>query len=223
MQDIIQIRSIRAEDLFSIADVHLAAFPESALTALGRETVRRYYEWQLTGPHQAFAICAIEQDRLAGYCFGGVFQGAMLGFLRKNRNYLALRVLTHPRLALNPLFRDRLAMGLNVLRRFSKRKPQQAMNQNPRPKPFGILSIAVSPAVQSRGIGRRLMEESEQYARLQGFPEMQLSVNPDNDQAVRFYESLGWTRVLKGETWPGEMRKSLTVPDQSASSQQQTG
>jgi ribosomal protein S18 acetylase RimI-like enzyme len=214
-QDSIEIRSVKAEDLAAVAEIHLAAFPKSALTALGRSAVRRYYDWQLTGPHQVSALCATENEQLAGFCFGGVFQGAMLGFLRKNRTYLALRVATHPHLAFNPLFRDRLAMGLKILRRFSRRKRQAAAIEKPRPKAFGILSIGVSPAFQGRGIGRLLMDESEQYARLQGFPQMQLSVSPENQQAVRFYETLGWTRILQNDVWAGEMRKALITSDQT--------
>ena len=66
---VMKIRSIELLDLNSIAKIHLAAFPKSALSHLGQEAVRRYYEWQLTGPHDCLAIGAIdEQGRMLGFC-----------------------------------------------------------------------------------------------------------------------------------------------------------
>jgi ribosomal protein S18 acetylase RimI-like enzyme len=172
--------------------------------------VRRYYEWQLTGPHDVSALGAFYENEMAGFCFGGVFCGAMSGFLRKNRNYLAWLVLTHPWLVANPLFRDRLINGLKVLRRFSKSGQANQPNPNHRKPPFGILSIAVNPEFQGMGAGKVLMMESEIVARLRGFDEMNLTVNPDNHQAIRFYNSLGWRKVTGGSVWSGEMVKSLS-------------
>ncbi len=73
-----------------------------------------------------------------------------------------------------------------------------------------ISPIAVTAEWQHRGIGRRLMEQSEQWARQQGFEMMQLSVGGDNINAIGFYGKLGWERVLdtSGE-WHGLMTKSL--------------
>jgi len=31
----------------------------------------------------------------------------------------------------------------------------------------------------------------------------------DNAQAIRFYEHLGWVKVMSDSSWSGEMRKSL--------------
>jgi len=38
---------------------------------LGTEAVRRYYEWQLVGPHEVTAISAYINTELVGFCFGG--------------------------------------------------------------------------------------------------------------------------------------------------------
>jgi ribosomal protein S18 acetylase RimI-like enzyme len=202
-----EIRELTPRDLSSIAATHLRAFPESALTALGMEAVRRYYEWQLTGPHDVAAFGAFTENEMAGFCFGGVFRGAMSGFLQKHRKYLAWRVITHPWLLSSPLFRDRLGNGLSILKRFSK--PQGSTAKAPKQLSFGILSIAVDPRFQGQGAGKLLMAASETVARAQGFAEMNLSVHPANQQAIRFYESLGWQKVTKSEAWSGEMTKLL--------------
>ena len=41
------VLNLDVKDLPAVASVHMAAFPKSALTMLGTEAVRRYYEWQL--------------------------------------------------------------------------------------------------------------------------------------------------------------------------------
>ncbi|MDX2029442.1 MAG: N-acetyltransferase [Blastocatellia bacterium] len=209
MKDDPDIRPLAARDLREAAALHLRAFPDSALTALGPESVRRYYEWQLTGPHETTALGVWHDGALAGFCFGGHFRGAMSGFLRRNRLHLAVRVATHPWLLANPLFRERLTSGLRILRRFARPPAPPAANPQPKPRRFGILSIAVDPRLHGLGLGKRLMQEAEACARRQAFPEMQLTVHPDNAQAIRFYEGLGWQKHPAGAAWTGEMRKSL--------------
>jgi len=81
----IVIRKIQENDLPHVAAVHLLAFPDSALSMLGTEAVRRYYEWQLVGPHEVTAISAYINTELVGFCFGGMFRGALSGFVRNNQ------------------------------------------------------------------------------------------------------------------------------------------
>jgi len=207
----IAVRKLRQGDLADAARIHLLAFRDSALTALGKGALLRYYDWQLNGPHDVSAFAAFRGAEMAGFCFSGVFRGALSGFLRQNRNYLALRVATHPWLVFNPLFRDRLSTGLSVLRRFSNPQPQTNAPAKPKRKPsFGILAIAVNPSFQGQGVGRVLMLEAEKVARERRFEEMNLSVNTENSQAIRFYEGLGWQKVIRQGAWGGEMVKALT-------------
>jgi len=58
-----------------------------------------------------------------------------------------------------------------------------------------LLVIAVSPAVQRRGLGRRLLDWCEQRTRQAGIPGLLLEVRPSNQKAIRFYESAGFLRV----------------------------
>jgi ribosomal protein S18 acetylase RimI-like enzyme len=208
----LELRPLTTSDLPAVTRIHLAAFPASALTSLGAEAVWRYYAWQLNGPHEATAVAAWHGAEMAGFYFGGVFRGALSGFLAKERGYLAWRVVTHPWLIASPLFRDRMSTGLRVLRKKLRPQPAAPLNaapKPPRPRQFGILAIAVHPSYQGAGVGQALMESAEQAARAGDFPEMQLNVNPDNHQAVRFYERLGWQRVTSNTTWQGDMIKPL--------------
>ena len=200
----LRIKPVSASDLAGVARVHCAAFPASALTALGREAVRRYYDWQLSGPHDAVSIAAVRSAELVGFCVAGRFNGAMSGFLRKNRLFLAARVLTHPSLVCNPLVRDRLALALRLLKRRHggpKAKPRQAS--------FDVLSIAVDPRIQGSGGGKLLLDECEAEAARRGFRVMNLSVETGNLRAVRFYERNGWTKTPADGPWTGRMTKVL--------------
>ncbi len=205
MSSPVEVRELTKADLEAVTRVHNEAFPESAMTSLGSEAVRRYYEWLLLGPHDGTAIGAWEGDRLLGFCFGGVFRGAMSGFLRRNRAFLALLLLTRPWLLGNETFRGRATSVWSQLNRGKKKPPPPPTG----PPPFGILAIGVDARAQGKGVGRALMEYSENAARQSGFSQMWLSVRQDNHQAVAFYERLGWVKVLENGVWNGRLSKQL--------------
>ena len=53
------------------------------------------------------------------------------------------------------------------------------------------------------------MIDAEQRAGRLGHNRMVLTVHPDNDHAVRFYEQLGWVRLGNESAWSGAMEKSF--------------
>lgn len=199
---------LKPDHLKQIAAVHSAAFPSSALTKLGPEIVSRYYEWQLNGPHDVVALGAKIDGDLAGFCFGGRFHGAMTGFLSKNRWYLAFRLFTQPWLIGLPEIRDRLQYAFRII----FKRPIKSQNTFiPYTTPsFGILSIAVNPTYQGKGIGKLLMRAEELAAIKRGFLHMHLTVSTKNNQAIRFYENLGWhKRVDSTGKWSGAMERTI--------------
>jgi ribosomal protein S18 acetylase RimI-like enzyme len=204
---VVVIQPVSGNDLSIIAQIHIRAFPESALTKLGFEAVYRYYDWQLTGPHESFSTIAIDNQQIVGFCFGGVFHGAMGGFLRKNQLFLVRHVIIRPWLLFNELFRSRVVSALRSLKITRRKKNQFIAASTNKPKSYGILSIAVDPQIQSRGIGRALMQAAENDAIEKGFEQMHLTVSPKNMQATNFYLGLGW--VKNGDPWAGAMIKHL--------------
>jgi ribosomal protein S18 acetylase RimI-like enzyme len=202
----LRIAPARREDLDAIAALHARAFPDAAITAFGPEAVRRYYQWLLEGPHDAALMLAWRGDQLVGFCAAGWFRGAMRGFLRANRLYLAARVLRHPSLLRTELVRERIALAVRLTWRFSRAR-RSAEPQDVRR--FGVLSIATHPEARGGGAGRALMREAEARARGEGYDSMILTVHPDNARAVTFYEQLGWER-RGGAPWTGMMEKRLT-------------
>jgi ribosomal protein S18 acetylase RimI-like enzyme len=75
---------------------------------------------------------------------------------------------------------------------------------------FGILSIAVDPRRQGIGAGKSLIAYCEASAFQRGFEQMHLTVEPENRQAIAFYERLGWEKALESGVWKGRMIKRLT-------------
>jgi ribosomal protein S18 acetylase RimI-like enzyme len=203
----VRVAPLARADLPAVVAIHKKAFPDSAITAFGDEAIRRYYLWLLEGPHDAALTGAWTGGTLAGFCAAGVFRGAMNGFLRENRRYLALRIATHPRLWLSPLVRDRLKTALQITLRFSRLRPAPA--NAPAPS-FGVLSIATDPDIRA-GAGRALMHEAEARARTRGHASMVLTVHPENSHAIAFYERLAWVRQPDADgAWRGAMTKRLS-------------
>lgn len=62
--------------------------------------------------------------------------------------------------------------------------------------------VAVAESVQGRGVGRALVERSEEVARRRGFTTMVLNAR---ESAVPFYERLGYARV-------GERFEEVSIP-----------
>ena len=209
----VRISPCRREDLDAVAALHARAFPDAALTAFGREALRRYYQWISEGPHDAALMLAWRGDRLVGFCAAGWFRGAVREFLRANRLYLAGQVLRHPSLLRTELVRERIVLAVRLTLRFSRLGRRRAKAAAPPQdvRRFGVLAIGTDPDVRGSGAGRALMLEAEQRARREGYPAMVLTVHPDNTRAVTFYEQLGWERRTAADgSWTGSMEKRLT-------------
>jgi ribosomal protein S18 acetylase RimI-like enzyme len=206
----LEVRPLTLEGLPSVAQIHNVAFPSGALSALGSEAVRRYYEWQLVGPHEVVALGAYRGEKaLLGFCIAGVFHGALSGFLKRNQGFLLRSILVRPQLLFNPLVREKIGLAWQSLQYFIKPaipKVKASVLQGPS---FGILAIAVDPRNQKQGVGERLMREIEQSARNLEFKRMHLTVQPSNGSAIAFYEHIGWYKEITGTSWHGQMTKRL--------------
>ena len=211
-QSTYRVRPVTPSDLRSVARVHSLAFPRSALTILGVGAVRRYYDWQLRGPHDVTALCIAEGSELTAFCFGGTFRGALSGFLKKNRRYLLWCVVTRPWVLMSEVVRQQINTAIQSLspRYRSWKKPPPPSVPMLRSATFGVLAIAVHPSKLGTGQGKCLMQCLEATARQRHFPGMHLTVSPENRTAIDFYERLGWSRIPAGGVWAGLMRKNLS-------------
>ncbi|MBL8291813.1 MAG: GNAT family N-acetyltransferase [Bryobacterales bacterium] len=175
------------------------------MSRTGPSAVTRYYDWQFLGPQSVTAQGVHLDGRLAGFCISGVFQAAMLGFLRRNLGLLAREIVRHPRLLFTPLFAERLLFGVYL---FLRPRGEAA---GPLENPYRILSLAVHPDFQGRGVGRALLEAAELAALASGVSTMSLRVDPLNETAIRLYKNHGWRESLEAGKWRGLMVRVLAV------------
>lgn len=211
------VRPLSLGDLDAVVRVHRQAFPDSAVTLLGPQVVDRYYRWQFIGSHPSpFAAGSWRNGELVGFVFGGLRREAVTGYARRFLPMILLGAITHPR-GLRALAGPKLASVLRLMFRQTRSasiaasRPAGAASLPGGPS-FGILSIAVSPTARGSGVADDLMSAAESAAIRRGFELMNLTVNPDNRRAIRFYERLGWERVEGGEGWTGRMIKRIGGP-----------
>jgi len=57
-----------------------------------------------------------------------------------------------------------------------------------------IYYVAVDPALQGKGLGRRMVAEAEDWLAAAGMPKVQLLVRETNQRVLAFYERLGYAR-----------------------------
>jgi ribosomal protein S18 acetylase RimI-like enzyme len=78
-----------------------------------------------------------------------------------------------------------------------------------------IVNIAVRPDRQGRGLGDKLLEHAERFARSLGLDEIQLYTNARMISNLGFYGRRGYREFRRGETAPGLvavfMRKKLAA------------
>lgn len=192
----IDIKEMSNDDLIQVAKVHIKAFKGSFLSKLGVGAVKRYYDWQINGPHSHYCIVAEIDGKVVGFCVGGISRGAMIGFLRRHKFYLVTKLLSKFYLLLN---KDFLAKFLSALKMFVKKMVFVEENKIEKrtSDTYGILAICVLPEMQGSGVAKELMIESENKAKEMGFLGMHLTVESKNRRAIRFYEKLGYFKVLE--------------------------
>ena len=211
----VELRALTATDLPNVAKLHRAAFAKTSLAVMGEATIERYYTWWLAEPPPMQGVGVFCNGQLAGFCLSGVFRKSASQFFSEQRVFFLRQTLRRPQLVFeiifNPFMRERLSkMVSERLRRRKASAPSTTTTQKASSsKPYKILTIAVSESFQGLGLGKRLMAVAESHARENGFAEMLLDVDTDNDRAIPFYESLGWMRIEKAAGWRGNMRKPL--------------
>lgn len=212
------VRALTVESLPDVVEIHREAFPESAMTLLGKRVVDRYYRWQFIGPHPLpFAAGVWREGTLQGFVFGGVRRGAVSGFARRFLSTVIVGALTHPAGA-KKLIGPKV---VPVLRFMVRRTPQTSSPAVVEPAratspvapasapSLGVLSIAVARRARGTGAATELLVAAEQEARRSGFSQMHLTVDTTNARALRFYEREGWVRKESDGLWRGGMIKSL--------------
>lgn len=210
--EVVRVDEPDAALVASVVRVHRDAFPRSALTVLGPEMTRRYYRSLWSGPHDSVTLVARDgSDRLLGFLVGGTFRGSTIGFLSAQRTALVGAVLRNPRALASPVVWRRIGPALRLLweRRGGRGAPGPERPAAVPPASFGVLSVAVDPALQRRGIGGLLLDDAIAVARDSGYASVHLTAD-EGPSAEPFYLRRGFGRRLEDDgSWAGRMHLDL--------------
>jgi len=177
------IRSMRLADLDAVVNVHRSSFDGFFLASLGPAFLGEFYRAALL---DQFGIALVSQEagRLSGFAVGTLQPGGFYGRLARNhwRRFLVGSLLT---VSAKP------QIGLGILRRLAvnRRNCYEAGEAL-------LLSIAVEPARQGAGTGKRLIQEFLLAAKQRGACSVCLTTDELNNAAVnQFYLRTGFERL----------------------------
>ncbi len=204
------IKELSEDDFGQVPKIHKLAFPNSVLSYLGTKILMRYYRFLRHKPNFTICIGAFADKCLVGFCVSGVFKVQMGNFIQKNWPYLMIAFGVRPHLLFNELIIIGIRKGFQLLVNLAKkRKRAKAVPPKwSRPR-FGIMSIAVDPVCRRRGIAKKLIDEVQRLALLNGFPDIRLTVRHENVEAIEFYLDSGWEKVKTNGMWQGLMEKTI--------------
>jgi len=184
----VTIRKLENDLISDVTRVHLQTFDGYMNTRIGRRYVYSFIEW-FTQSSDAIALAALAEGAVAGYVVGAP-QGYQHRMTRELSFVAACGVLSHPWVLLDSRFRRQIRFKLKSL--IGVESKDHAAPALPQPT-MRLVGIGVSPNMQGRQIGYRLMEAFESEARSRGMKSLILTVYNENSVARKLYESRGWS------------------------------
>jgi ribosomal protein S18 acetylase RimI-like enzyme len=192
------VKSTTTGQLPKVAECHIACFPGSLSTKLGKAYVQKTLEWFLVNPNR-FLYHIESGDKVAGYCGGFApikhGDGSSSGMLQFAFNEAVKGLLRNPFLLFHPEVRQQYPfIWLNIKRKITgKNLVIGAPPANPAPMTHvGLVVIGVHPEFRGTGIAQQLIEEFEVRAKGYQRNELVLSVKRDNGRAINAYKKSGW-------------------------------
>lgn len=211
------LRELVHRDLDEVVKVHMASFHDRALSQFGAEAVKRYYALLMTSHEVSYPFCVVNSEgTIFGFCYLGDYGGALRKFLKQNKGYLFSYIMIHPGLLFKAVIREQIKLALDLLFESNKKEGKYEIAESIKSldvqnnKQISILSIAVDPKYQRMGMGELLMDHAEVIAKDHHYDMLRLTVHPENTSAVRFYEKMGWKKIVAGGQWEGQMIKDLS-------------
>lgn len=171
------VRPARPADAPALAQMHRRALPDAFLPSLGDRFLRRLYR-ALAADKEAVALVAVDEEGIVGFATG-------VPSVRRFYRRFLLRHGLPAALAIAP----RMARPSAVRRLRETAAYPQRSGSLPDAE---LLSIAVSPARASRGVGRGLAEATIAGLAGRGATEVKVVVSADNERANRFYAGVGF-------------------------------
>ncbi|TRZ52744.1 GNAT family N-acetyltransferase [bacterium] len=172
------IRAMNINDVNAVVKVHLSSFQGFFLTFLGRQFLSELYAG-IVADSTGIAFVYREEARVLGFVAGTSHPAGFYSRLLHRRWWRFASASLIPILK-NPLIIPRLLRAI--------RKPQDVSNQ---PDTGTLMSVAVSPEAQSRGLGQALVKAFLEEAADRGLKHVDLTTDKHNNDSVnQFYQHM---------------------------------
>lgn len=202
------IRRIEKKDLPEVTRVHIAAFPNFFMTLMGPTFLKEYY-YSVNKMPDGIVLGCFDEDssgsRLLGFCAEAVVSA---GF---NKRMLCKRFIPFSIQSLRLLF-----INPGALLHFANNLTKGPDSKVSDPALYGeLLSIAVDPTVQGKGVGKALINAVEQLLLKQGQQENSLTTDAvDNNKTISFYRKNNYEVFYQFTAYPNRrmlrMNKQLS-------------
>lgn len=187
------IRRMDTTDLPAVTDIHIRSFPGFFLTFLGRNFLMLLYR-NINSDEEGIVLVSDTSNGINGFVAGVTNQSGFYTRLVK-RQLWAFGWAGLGALIKQPTILPRLLRALNQSSQ-SKTSATEAC----------LMSIAIHPDAQGKGVGRELVSAFCQVMTKQGVEAISLTTDHNNNaRANEFYISLGFTLTRTFETPEGRV------------------
>ena len=185
------IRKATINDVETIVEIHLDAFNGFFLTSLGAGFLNFYYTCFIKS-NETVTMVAEENDVIYGFSASTKVCKGVNSRLSKS-NLFAFGMFSIKMLFTTPYSLLRLVKNLT--------KKGEGVEDN---EDYAELySIGVSTKAQRKGVGKKLLEASEQMMEEEGVKRVSLTTDYDNnEQVIGFYHSMGYKILYEFVTYP---------------------
>ena len=185
------IRKATLYDVNAIVEIHINAFKGFFLTSLGRDFLKFYYTCFVKNG-ETVTMVAEENNIIYGFSAATKKCKGFNGRLIKGNLFL------FGLLTFKMLFRSPNSL-LRLIRNLSK-KGDGVIDKEDYAE---LYSIGVSRNVQGKGIGKKILIETEKELKTMGVERVSLTTDYfNNEQAVGFYHSVGYKLLYEFVTYP---------------------
>jgi len=195
----LSLREMQPSDIDQVVNVHLSSFQGFFLTFLGPRFLSLLYAYILSSP-DGVGFVFIDQDQVLGFVCGSTQpSGFYRRFLTHQWRDITFAVLL--RVIRTPSIASRLIWRLAI--------PPQASTE---PGTATLMSIAVLPGYQNKGIGKALVQEFLNEMQRRGMRRVNLTTDKDGNDAVNaFYCHLGFQLVRSFMTPEGRRMNEYAI------------
>ncbi|MBI5935612.1 MAG: GNAT family N-acetyltransferase [Chloroflexi bacterium] len=179
---IIPLSELSPRELQSVAALHCAVMP-TLLTDLGLTLTQRYYEIAARDPAVIGFASLAADDSATGWVVGSADPAKLAARLRRPlggfARRLALLTLTRPRVILQLARTVLLPVQENIIQ----------------PGEIELTYIGVAESARGQGLGAELARRFCAASAAAGYKRVSLSVETENEPAIRLYRRLGFETV----------------------------